>query len=131
MSGMIPSLHNALMQRFDKRPLNNDLIAQMTEFIHRHFADQEVKFEASMKGGDTIDILPLNIYTGLLFIGQTPDSGEVALKTTELNGTFHYENEFGRYALNGSVFNFYPNDPIDYIKVEVKVCQKQSNLITP
>ena len=114
------SLHNALMQRFDKCPLDNDLIAQMTEFIHRHFADQEVKFELS-KDDDIVTILPSNIYTGLLFIGQTPDPVEVALNTIELDGVFLYENEHGRYSLGKGIFHFFQNQPVDYIKVEVKV----------
>lgn len=118
MSGIMPSLHNALMERFVNRPLDRDLIAQMTQFIHQFFTNQEVRFEVNKDSYDSIVISPLNIYTGLLFSGQNPDPWEVALKTIELDGIFYYENEYGRYTLNGKEFNIYPND---YIKAEVKV----------
>lgn len=122
-SGGIKLFEQALLQRYLNYPINNQLLSEIENFISQIYKDREMVFSVHAEL-DQVFISPNNMYTGLRFIGQTPDPVRVAMKTIEMpNGFNSYEDEFGRYELNRhtGTFNFYPKEPIEYIKVDVKL----------
>lgn len=123
------SLEFELFKRFGNRPLTRFAIEEIRAFIIDCFKTMNINFHIYQEL-DQLQIVPLDIYTGLVFLGQNPNLSEVTTRTVcKEAGVFTYENQYGRYKLDqrNLTFEVYLYKPMEVkIDTRIKVCTPDS-----